>query len=85
IEGGIVRSAALKLNALCAYESLLRGFEWLYCECSFLELYSGQKLAPDIIRWLADKGYLLEGVYNTLYDSKGLAIQSDFVFHRSNL
>ena len=33
---------------------MLSHFEWVYCECSFVELYSGQKLAPEVITLLAE-------------------------------
>jgi hypothetical protein len=55
---------------------------WVYCECSFVEFYSGQKLAWDIIHWLSGKGFRLDGVFNTSYDSMGQAIQADFLFRR---
>lgn len=86
-EEDIVSPALLKLDVqgfeydcLRGCESLLHKFEWVYCECSFVELYSGQKLAADVIAWLADKGFYIKGIYNTAYDSKGLAIQADFLF-----
>jgi FkbM family methyltransferase len=69
-----------ELEALQGCESLLSLFDWVYCECSFVELYSGQKLAFDVINWLANRGFLIAGMYNPSYDRDGKAVQSDFLF-----
>jgi len=71
-----------ELEALIGCESLLEKFEMVYCECSFIELYSSQKLAKDIIIWLSTRGLHLVGVHNTSYDTDGRAIQADFLFSR---
>jgi len=71
-----------ELDALRGCESLLSRFEWVYCECSFVELYSGQKLAADVIDWLSSKGFRIKGMYNPAYDRAGQAIQADFLFQR---
>lgn len=89
-EEDIIGAALLKMDvqgfemeALLGCESLLSGFEWIYCECSFVELYSGQKLAADVIEWLASKGFRIKGMYNPSYDCQGMAIQADFLFARA--
>jgi FkbM family methyltransferase len=69
-----------ELEALAGCEPLLRRFEWVYCECSFVELYSGQKMAHEVIEWLSARGFVLFGVFNTSYDADGQAIQADFLF-----
>ncbi len=91
-EGGIVAPAMLKLDvqgfeldALRGCESLLSRFEWVYCECSFVELYSGQKLAADVIDWLSSKGFRIKGMYNPAYDRAGQAVQADFLFQRIDM
>lgn len=61
-------------------ESLLSQFSYIYCECSFVELYSGQRLASSVVDWLSARGFALAGIYNPYYDSTGLAIQADFLF-----
>ena len=88
-EEDIVKPALLKLDvqgfemdALRGCESLLHKFELIYCECSFIELYTGQKLAPDVIAWLAERGFPIKGIYNVSYDSDEVAIQADFLFQR---
>ena len=69
-----------ELNVLKGCLDLLSSFEWIYCECSFIELYDEQTLASEIIEWLYKNNFKLAGIYNTHYDRKGLAIQSDFLF-----
>lgn len=88
-EDDLVAPAMLKLDvqgfemdALRGCESLLSRFEWVYCECSFVELYFGQKLAADVIDWLSHKGFRIKGMYNPAYDRAGQAIQADFLFQR---
>lgn len=71
-------------EALRGCESLLDQFDWVYCECSFIELYSGQKLACEVIDWLADRGFCLGGMFNPAYDHRGQAVQADFLFSRKN-
>ncbi len=88
----IVRPAMLKLDvqgyeleALRGCEDLLCLFSHVYVECSFVELYSGQALADDIIAWLKERGWCLSGIYNMVYDRKGRSIQADFLFENSLL
>lgn len=71
-----------ELDAIQGCESLLSRFKWIYCECSFVELYSGQKLAAEVISWLSSKGFLIKGMYNPSYDRGGQAVQADFLFQR---
>jgi hypothetical protein len=85
----ITRPALLKLDvqgfelqALIGCESLISQFDYVYCECSFVELYSGQALAPDIIRWLDRRHFVLSGVFNTSFDRVGQPIQADLLFRR---
>lgn len=87
----IAEPAMLKLDVqgfeyqvLCGCESLLDRFRFVYCECSFVELYSGQKLAADVIEWLAARGFHIKGMFNPTYDANGQAIQADFLFEYAN-
>lgn len=73
-----------ELEVLKGSEKILKCFSWIYCECSFIELYEGQALAADIIHWLDERGFSLQGVYNTHYDRYGMAVQADFLFNNSN-
>jgi len=72
-----------ELSVLQGCEELLSRFEWLYVECSFVELYEGQALADEVIDWLRARGFPLAGVYNMAYDANGRAIQADFLFRAS--
>ena len=83
----IIRPAMLKLDvqgfeiqALQGCKSLLGHFDYVYCECSFIELYKEQKLASDVIDFLRDAGFCFSGIYNPSYDQIGNCIQSDLLF-----
>lgn len=85
----LVAPAILKLDvqgfeyeALMGCESLLQHFSYVYCECSFLELYSGQRLAREVVDWLSARGFGLAGLYNPYYDRQGRAVQADLLFSR---
>lgn len=69
-----------ELEALKGCESLLCCFNYVYVECSFVELYIGQALADEVIGWLQQRGFRLNGVYNLDYDKHGHAVQGDFHF-----
>lgn len=69
-----------ELEALRRCEYLLGRFSQVYEECSFVELYSGQSLAHEVIAWLGERGFVLKGVYNMSYDRNGRAVQGDFLF-----
>jgi FkbM family methyltransferase len=61
-------------------DSLLHLFDSIYCECSFIELYEGQKLAGFITEHLSRAGFEIAGIYNPTYDSRMVCIQADFLF-----
>lgn len=86
-EGEIVRPAMLKLDvqgyelqALAGCKSLIGNFDYVYCECSFVELYKNQKLAGEVIDYLRSLGFSLSGIYNPSYDRDGNCIQADLLF-----
>jgi len=88
-EGEIVRPAMLKLDvqgfelqALAGCRSLIGNFDYVYCECSFVELYKGQKLASDVVDYLRLWGFGLAGMYNPSYDHDGNCIQADMLFKK---
>ena len=83
----IARPAMLKLDvqgfemqALAGCRSLIGYFDYVYCECSFVELYKGQKLAGEVISYLGGLGFGLSGIYNPSYDRVGNCIQADLLF-----
>lgn len=63
-------------------QHLLSCFDYIYVECSFVELYSGQTLADGIIDYLRNADFVFCGVYNLTYDRKGVPIQGDFLFSK---
>lgn len=73
-----------ELSTLQGCEDLLPCFDWVYVECSFVELYEGQALADEVIAWLREREFVLSGVYNMSYDGNGRAIQADFLFTRKS-
>lgn len=89
-EDEIVPPAMLKLDvqgyefqALQGCADLLNRFDCIYVECSFMELYAGQKLADDVIQWMLAKGFSLKNVFNMAYDNTGKRVQADFFFANS--
>ena len=85
----IVRPAMLKLDvqgyelqALAGCKSLISNFDYVYCECSFVELYKNQKLAGEVIDYLRSLGFSLSGMYNPSYDHDGNCIQADLLFKK---
>ncbi len=71
-----------ELAALAGCEDRIDRFDWVYVECSFVELYVGQSFADAVIAWLRERGFVLRGVYNMAYDARGRTIQADFLFGR---
>jgi FkbM family methyltransferase len=61
-------------------EELLESVKFIYSECSYIELYKGQVLFPEISEFLLSKGFHLVNEFNTTYSSEGKPIQSDFLF-----
>jgi FkbM family methyltransferase len=85
----IVRPAMLKLDvqgfelqALAGCKSLIGNFDYVYCECSFVELYKKQKLAGEVIIYLNKLGFKLTGIYNSSYGPAGNCIQADLLFEQ---
>lgn len=71
-----------ELAVLNGLQSTIRDIEYVYVEMSFVELYSGQALAHEVISWLQAQGYRLHGVYNPTI-SGGISIQTDALFRRA--
>jgi FkbM family methyltransferase len=86
----LVGSVLLKLDvqgfelpALHGCEELLPNIEYVYVECSFIELYENQALADEVIGYLRAKGFVLHGVHNVTYDRSGRSVQADLLFQRN--
>lgn len=69
-----------ELQALEGCDDVLDRFQWVYVECSFIELYEGQALADDVVAWLHQRNFALRGTYNLSYDTHHRPIQGDFIF-----
>lgn len=71
-----------ELAVLDGCGGLLSSFDFVYVECSFVELYAGQPLAHQVITCLEQRDFQLRGVFNPAYDKRELAVQGDFLFLR---
>lgn len=71
-----------ELEVLKGCLSLLSAFKYIYVECSFMELYTGQALAYEVINFLKKARFNLSGVYNLSYNRQGAAVQGDFLFEK---
>jgi len=69
-----------ELEVLKGITKYIKSFDYLYVECSFIELYEGQSLAYEVIQYLNSFSFILKGIYNTHYDRNGIAIQGDMLF-----
>jgi len=74
-----------ELQVLQGAAELLDKIEFIYVECSFMELYRDQFLASDIISFLFARGFRLNGVHNTSVNKRGIAVQADFLFANKKL
>jgi FkbM family methyltransferase len=90
-DGSIEGPALLKLDVqgyelevLKGCEMLFERFGLIYVECSFVELYEGQAMAAEVVEYLHERGFWLTGIYNLKYDTKGVAIQGDFLFAKKS-
>ena len=86
----IVRPALLKLDvqgyellALRSCGDLLRQFDQVYVEVSFITLYQGQSLAGEIVQFLFGHGFLITAVNNPVFDRMGRCLQADFLFRQA--
>jgi len=91
IEAGMIRAPALlkldvqgsELAALHGCSTLLDQFAHVYVEASFIELYVGQAMATEVIRFLFERGFYLMCVANLSHGASERPIQADFLFSRS--
>ncbi len=73
-----------ELEVLKGCAELLFVFQYIYLECSFVELYHGQSLAGDVILYLLRRNLQLSGVYNQVDDSNRRPVQADFLFSNAD-
>jgi hypothetical protein len=51
-------------------------------ESSFVDLYSGEVLAADVIDWLSDRGFCVRGIFNPAYDVRVQAVPGNLILCR---
>lgn len=72
-----------ELEVLKSAEPLLAEFDWVYVECSFVPLYEGQALADEIVSYLTERGYALQGQFNPSHGrDSNILLQADLLFAR---
>lgn len=71
-----------ELSALIGMPELLQKAKYVYSEVSFKELYIGQPMAHEVIKWLSNANFRLSEIYNLSFDTTGSAIQADVLFVR---
>lgn len=71
-----------ELDVLRGATGILDRIDEMLVECSFVELYSGQPLADEVISFLRTQDFSLNGVYSPTYDGAGRCIQADLLFGR---
>jgi FkbM family methyltransferase len=92
VSGGDLRAPALlkidvqggELDVLEGSADLIAGFDAIYVECSYLQLYEKQPLYADIARWTDKHGFSLAGVYNQHVDALRGPVQADFLFLKAD-
>lgn len=71
-----------ELQVLEACASVLSRVEFVYVECSFVELYAGQAMAGEVVAWLQKGGFALTGIGSLTQGPSGVSVQADFLFRR---
>ncbi|MCB0862220.1 MAG: FkbM family methyltransferase [Solirubrobacterales bacterium] len=72
-----------ELDALRGATATLEEVDVALIECSFVELYEGQALAGEVVNFMTEAGFTLDGVYEIAYSADGSAVQGDFLFRRA--
>lgn len=71
-----------ELEVLRGGDHMLQGVDEVFVECSFVELYTGQALAGELIAHLWSRGFQLVGVFGVKRDVAGQCLQADVLFQR---
>lgn len=69
-------------EALVGASHLLDRVHTILVEASFQELYTGQRLAGDVVRLLEDRGFRWRGIYSLRRDTANRCLQGDLLFER---
>jgi FkbM family methyltransferase len=71
-----------EMQVLSGATASLARVDSVYVELSFVSLYDGQALAPEVIQFLGEQGFVLSGVFNQRWSPTYGAVQGDFLFSR---
>ena len=89
LDASTPRPVLLKIDVQGYELEVLRGagaaldhVDEILCECSFVELYTGQPLAAEVIAHLADRGFALVNVSGIVTSADGQQLQADLTFRR---
>jgi FkbM family methyltransferase len=74
-----------ELEVIKGAKRLLKEDGDLLVEASFVELYSGQALADEVVATLLAQGYRLLGIFSLIRGLDGVPLQGDFLFSRETL
>ncbi|MEJ2887935.1 FkbM family methyltransferase [Actinomycetospora aeridis] len=90
LDDDVARPVLLKIDAQGCEMDVLRGagdgldrVDEILCECSFVELYTGQALAGAIVAHLVERGFVLAHVSGMLLSAAGRPLQAEFTFRRA--
>ena len=72
----------LEYEVLLGAKGLLGSIEWIFVEASFMELYTGQRLFPEIEKLLDGYGYKEIGRFHMVSDEKDEPVQADILFQK---
>jgi FkbM family methyltransferase len=72
-----------ELEALKGLGELIAGVKAVLCEVSFIPMYQGQPLGPEVIAWMEGKGFAVEGLYAPWPGRDGAIVAADALFTRS--
>jgi FkbM family methyltransferase len=89
VDEGVARPCLLKIDVQGVELDVLRGagaslshIDEVLVEVSFVELYTGQALASDVICYLAERGLRLTDIHGVVRAADGTALQADLLFGR---
>ena len=71
-----------EIEALKGCDDLLHLFDYIYIECSFVELYKKQPLYNEVNKWLKKRNFKYIKKFNTSFDKNNKIIQADFFFKK---
>ncbi len=69
-------------EVLLGAKGLVDSIDWIFVETSFVELYTGQRLFPEIEQLLTGYGYEETGRFNMVSDDRNKPVQADILFQK---